>query len=170
MKSILCCGGGETRRPAASSGTIPTRENPGATPPGIKPGSPRWEATKTLHHNHGTEGCLDRTRRETKRHVEISTKCTQHKEAKKGREKEKCRLKSKRVKISRIPRLRCRVLDPPTHVSGAAGRCRVAKALDVVGRVNFSSYLTPEDHVTPDATRHDTAVRDPLAQRLTHTP
>ncbi|KAJ8883196.1 hypothetical protein PR048_015036 [Dryococelus australis] len=27
----------KTRRPAASSGTIPTRENPGATPPGIEP-------------------------------------------------------------------------------------------------------------------------------------
>ncbi|KAJ8871794.1 hypothetical protein PR048_028134 [Dryococelus australis] len=34
----------KTRRPAASSGTIPTCENPGATPLGIEPGSPRWEA------------------------------------------------------------------------------------------------------------------------------
>ncbi|KAJ8874128.1 hypothetical protein PR048_024970 [Dryococelus australis] len=30
---------------AASSGTIPTCENPGATPLGIEPGSPRWEAS-----------------------------------------------------------------------------------------------------------------------------
>ncbi|KAJ8898154.1 hypothetical protein PR048_003514 [Dryococelus australis] len=35
----------KTRRPAPSSGTIPTCENPGVTPPGIKPGSPRWEAS-----------------------------------------------------------------------------------------------------------------------------
>ncbi|KAJ8871643.1 hypothetical protein PR048_027970 [Dryococelus australis] len=35
----------KTRRPATSSGTIPTCENPGATPPGIEPGSPRWEAS-----------------------------------------------------------------------------------------------------------------------------
>ncbi|KAJ8883922.1 hypothetical protein PR048_015777 [Dryococelus australis] len=33
----------ETRRPAASSGTIPTHENPGAAPPGIEPDSLRWE-------------------------------------------------------------------------------------------------------------------------------
>ncbi|KAJ8874109.1 hypothetical protein PR048_024950 [Dryococelus australis] len=31
----------KTRRPASSSGTIPTKENPGANPPEIKPGSPR---------------------------------------------------------------------------------------------------------------------------------
>ncbi|KAJ8895479.1 hypothetical protein PR048_000812 [Dryococelus australis] len=31
-------------RPAASSGTIPTCENPRATPPGSEPVSPRWEA------------------------------------------------------------------------------------------------------------------------------
>ncbi|KAJ8893762.1 hypothetical protein PR048_006362 [Dryococelus australis] len=31
----------KTRRPAASSGTIPTCENPGAIPPEIEPGSPR---------------------------------------------------------------------------------------------------------------------------------
>ncbi|KAJ8872105.1 hypothetical protein PR048_025706 [Dryococelus australis] len=36
---------GKTRRPAASSGTIPTCEHPGSTPPWIKPGSPWWEAT-----------------------------------------------------------------------------------------------------------------------------
>ncbi|KAJ8865940.1 hypothetical protein PR048_033463 [Dryococelus australis] len=36
----------KTRRPAASSGTIPTRENPGVTPPGIEPGSPRWRRRK----------------------------------------------------------------------------------------------------------------------------
>ncbi|KAJ8895109.1 hypothetical protein PR048_000434 [Dryococelus australis] len=33
----------KTRRPAASSSTIPTCENPGANPPGIDPESPRWE-------------------------------------------------------------------------------------------------------------------------------
>ncbi|KAJ8888930.1 hypothetical protein PR048_008424 [Dryococelus australis] len=33
----------KTRRPVASFGTIPTYENPGATPPGIEPGQPRWE-------------------------------------------------------------------------------------------------------------------------------
>ncbi|KAJ8885411.1 hypothetical protein PR048_011608 [Dryococelus australis] len=32
----------KTRRPAASTSTIPTCENPEATSPGIKPGSPRW--------------------------------------------------------------------------------------------------------------------------------
>ncbi|KAJ8875984.1 hypothetical protein PR048_023892 [Dryococelus australis] len=31
-------------RPATSSGTIPTRDNPGATPPGIEPGSAWWES------------------------------------------------------------------------------------------------------------------------------
>ncbi|KAJ8877522.1 hypothetical protein PR048_021977 [Dryococelus australis] len=35
----------KTRRSAASSGTIPTYENPGATPPGIDPASRRWEAS-----------------------------------------------------------------------------------------------------------------------------
>ncbi|KAJ8869231.1 hypothetical protein PR048_030803 [Dryococelus australis] len=35
----------KTRRPVALSGTIPTCGNPGATPPGIEPGSPRWEAS-----------------------------------------------------------------------------------------------------------------------------
>ncbi|KAJ8879956.1 hypothetical protein PR048_020577 [Dryococelus australis] len=35
----------KTRRPAASSGTNPTCENPGANPPGIDPGSSRWEAS-----------------------------------------------------------------------------------------------------------------------------
>ncbi|KAJ8882624.1 hypothetical protein PR048_014436 [Dryococelus australis] len=34
----------KARRPAASSGTIPTCENPGPSPPGIEPGSRRWEA------------------------------------------------------------------------------------------------------------------------------
>ncbi|KAJ8877768.1 hypothetical protein PR048_022223 [Dryococelus australis] len=34
----------KTRRPASSC-TIPTCENPEATPPGIDPGSPRWEAS-----------------------------------------------------------------------------------------------------------------------------
>ncbi|KAJ8870424.1 hypothetical protein PR048_029446 [Dryococelus australis] len=33
----------KTRRKAASSSRIPTFENPGATPPGIEPGSPEWE-------------------------------------------------------------------------------------------------------------------------------
>ncbi|KAJ8869158.1 hypothetical protein PR048_030726 [Dryococelus australis] len=32
-------------RPAASSGTVPTRDNPGVTRPGIEPGSPRREAS-----------------------------------------------------------------------------------------------------------------------------
>ncbi|KAJ8875726.1 hypothetical protein PR048_023625 [Dryococelus australis] len=35
----------EILRPAASSGTIPTCENLGTTPPGIEPGSPRWEVS-----------------------------------------------------------------------------------------------------------------------------
>ncbi|KAJ8873353.1 hypothetical protein PR048_026987 [Dryococelus australis] len=35
----------KTRRPAASSGTIPTCENPGVTRPEIEPGSPRREAS-----------------------------------------------------------------------------------------------------------------------------
>ncbi|KAJ8895472.1 hypothetical protein PR048_000805, partial [Dryococelus australis] len=35
----------KTRRPSASSGTIPTCGNPEATPLGIKPVSPRWEAS-----------------------------------------------------------------------------------------------------------------------------
>ncbi|KAJ8876780.1 hypothetical protein PR048_021227 [Dryococelus australis] len=35
----------KTRRPAASSGTVPTCENPGAIPPGLEPGSQRWEAS-----------------------------------------------------------------------------------------------------------------------------
>ncbi|KAJ8897248.1 hypothetical protein PR048_002594 [Dryococelus australis] len=34
----------ETRKPAALSGTIPTCENPGATPPGIEVDSSRWES------------------------------------------------------------------------------------------------------------------------------
>ncbi|KAJ8871676.1 hypothetical protein PR048_028003 [Dryococelus australis] len=36
---------GKTRRPATSSGMIPTCENPGATPPGIESGSPWREAS-----------------------------------------------------------------------------------------------------------------------------
>ncbi|KAJ8883013.1 hypothetical protein PR048_014852 [Dryococelus australis] len=35
----------KTRRPAASSCTIPTCENPGAIPLGMDPGSPKWEAS-----------------------------------------------------------------------------------------------------------------------------
>ncbi|KAJ8881452.1 hypothetical protein PR048_017933 [Dryococelus australis] len=35
----------KTRRPAASSGTIPTYENPGVTPPGIEPGLSRGETS-----------------------------------------------------------------------------------------------------------------------------
>ncbi|KAJ8883482.1 hypothetical protein PR048_015326 [Dryococelus australis] len=35
----------KTRQPAASPSTIPTRENPGATPLGIETGSPTWEAS-----------------------------------------------------------------------------------------------------------------------------
>ncbi|KAJ8882317.1 hypothetical protein PR048_014119 [Dryococelus australis] len=34
-----------TRRPAASSGTIPSCENPGATPQGMEPSLPSWEAS-----------------------------------------------------------------------------------------------------------------------------
>ncbi|KAJ8881594.1 hypothetical protein PR048_018079 [Dryococelus australis] len=34
----------KTHRPAASSGTILTCKNPGIAPPGIEPGSPRWES------------------------------------------------------------------------------------------------------------------------------
>ncbi|KAJ8866633.1 hypothetical protein PR048_032493 [Dryococelus australis] len=36
----------KTRRPATSSGTIPTCENPGVTWPGIEPGSSWWEASR----------------------------------------------------------------------------------------------------------------------------
>ncbi|KAJ8895034.1 hypothetical protein PR048_000358 [Dryococelus australis] len=50
----------KTRRLAASSGTIPTCENPGETPPGSEPGSPRVEASsltttlpRPLTHRHG---------------------------------------------------------------------------------------------------------------------
>ncbi|KAJ8881459.1 hypothetical protein PR048_017940 [Dryococelus australis] len=39
----------KTRQPAASSGTIPTFENPGAIPPGIEPGSSWWEANALGH-------------------------------------------------------------------------------------------------------------------------
>ncbi|KAJ8894604.1 hypothetical protein PR048_007268, partial [Dryococelus australis] len=35
----------KTRQPAASPGTIPTYENPGAAPPGIEPGLPWWVET-----------------------------------------------------------------------------------------------------------------------------
>ncbi|KAJ8865960.1 hypothetical protein PR048_033484 [Dryococelus australis] len=35
----------KTHRQAASSSTIPTCENPGVNPPGIKPGSTWWEAS-----------------------------------------------------------------------------------------------------------------------------
>ncbi|KAJ8878121.1 hypothetical protein PR048_022588 [Dryococelus australis] len=35
----------KTRRRAASSGAIPTSENPAATPSGIEPGAPWWEAS-----------------------------------------------------------------------------------------------------------------------------
>ncbi|KAJ8877621.1 hypothetical protein PR048_022076 [Dryococelus australis] len=38
------------RQPAASSGTIPTCENPGVNRPGIEPGSPRWEASRSTAH------------------------------------------------------------------------------------------------------------------------
>ncbi|KAJ8870809.1 hypothetical protein PR048_027108 [Dryococelus australis] len=46
-----CKGGGKweipekTRRPAASSGKIPTYEDPGVIPPGFEPGSSWWEAS-----------------------------------------------------------------------------------------------------------------------------
>ncbi|KAJ8881970.1 hypothetical protein PR048_018458 [Dryococelus australis] len=39
------------RRPAASSGTIPTCENPEAAPPIIEPGSAKWEACSRIHHH-----------------------------------------------------------------------------------------------------------------------
>ncbi|KAJ8890227.1 hypothetical protein PR048_009735 [Dryococelus australis] len=39
-----CCKGGGNGRSATSSGTIPSRDNPGATQQGIEPGSPGWEA------------------------------------------------------------------------------------------------------------------------------
>ncbi|KAJ8891249.1 hypothetical protein PR048_010765 [Dryococelus australis] len=40
-----------SRRPAASSGTIPTCENQGVARPGIERGSPAWETiTPPLHH------------------------------------------------------------------------------------------------------------------------
>ncbi|KAJ8877431.1 hypothetical protein PR048_021885 [Dryococelus australis] len=47
-----CKGGGKreipekTRRPATSSGTIPTCENPGVNQPGNQPDSPNWEANR----------------------------------------------------------------------------------------------------------------------------
>ncbi|KAJ8866863.1 hypothetical protein PR048_032724 [Dryococelus australis] len=41
---------GKTLRAAASSGTIPTWENPRVIPPGIEPGSPRWEARLVASH------------------------------------------------------------------------------------------------------------------------
>ncbi|KAJ8872214.1 hypothetical protein PR048_025816 [Dryococelus australis] len=49
--SLKCKGGGKREYPekihqqAASSSTIPTCENPGVNPLGIKPGSPWWEAS-----------------------------------------------------------------------------------------------------------------------------
>ncbi|KAJ8888204.1 hypothetical protein PR048_007691, partial [Dryococelus australis] len=44
----------ETHRPTASSGTIPTYENPGVNQPEIEPGSPWWEAScLTYHHRVG---------------------------------------------------------------------------------------------------------------------
>ncbi|KAJ8882356.1 hypothetical protein PR048_014158 [Dryococelus australis] len=36
----------KTRQPVASSGTIPTHENPGVARPGIEPASPWWEASR----------------------------------------------------------------------------------------------------------------------------
>ncbi|KAJ8883604.1 hypothetical protein PR048_015448 [Dryococelus australis] len=53
--SVHNCGGGErgipekTRRSAASSCSVLTCENLGATQPGIEPGSPRWEACSLTH-------------------------------------------------------------------------------------------------------------------------
>ncbi|KAJ8871407.1 hypothetical protein PR048_027724 [Dryococelus australis] len=38
----------KARRLAASSGTITTRENPRADPPGIEPSSPRWEPSRSV--------------------------------------------------------------------------------------------------------------------------
>ncbi|KAJ8878009.1 hypothetical protein PR048_022472 [Dryococelus australis] len=47
----------KTRRLATSTGTIYTCENPGVTPPGIEPGSPRWEASRvTTIQPHTEEG------------------------------------------------------------------------------------------------------------------
>ncbi|KAJ8877979.1 hypothetical protein PR048_022442 [Dryococelus australis] len=39
-------GNGRTHRPTASSGTIPTCENPGVTRPGIEPSLPCWEESR----------------------------------------------------------------------------------------------------------------------------
>ncbi|KAJ8870876.1 hypothetical protein PR048_027177 [Dryococelus australis] len=44
----------KTRRPASSSGTIPTCENPEVTRPGIEPGSPWWEASRLTFSHSGT--------------------------------------------------------------------------------------------------------------------
>ncbi|KAJ8867997.1 hypothetical protein PR048_031806 [Dryococelus australis] len=43
----------KTRRPAASSGTIPMCENPGSTPPGVEHGSPWWKASSDISCGHG---------------------------------------------------------------------------------------------------------------------
>ncbi|KAJ8872443.1 hypothetical protein PR048_026047 [Dryococelus australis] len=43
-----CDGAEKTRRPAASSGTMPTCENPGAIQPGIEAGSTRWETNNLM--------------------------------------------------------------------------------------------------------------------------
>ncbi|KAJ8876904.1 hypothetical protein PR048_021353 [Dryococelus australis] len=43
----------KTRRPAASSGTIPTCSNPGMIRAGIEPGSPWWEASRLTAHPPG---------------------------------------------------------------------------------------------------------------------
>ncbi|KAJ8874114.1 hypothetical protein PR048_024955 [Dryococelus australis] len=47
----------KTRRPKASSGTIPTCENP-VTRPGIEPGSPWWE-TSCRDHERERSGCYN---------------------------------------------------------------------------------------------------------------
>ncbi|KAJ8869006.1 hypothetical protein PR048_030552 [Dryococelus australis] len=52
----------KTRRPAASYDTIPICENPGATPPGINPYSPRWEASSLTTALRCPVRCLDWSR------------------------------------------------------------------------------------------------------------
>ncbi|KAJ8871061.1 hypothetical protein PR048_027365 [Dryococelus australis] len=48
--TLLGYKGIQTRRPAASSGTIPTCEDPESSGPGIEPGSPWWEASRLTAH------------------------------------------------------------------------------------------------------------------------
>ncbi|KAJ8891880.1 hypothetical protein PR048_004435 [Dryococelus australis] len=53
--ALVCKGGGKreypekTRQLASSSSTIPTCENPGASPPATEPGSPWWKASALVN-------------------------------------------------------------------------------------------------------------------------